>query len=221
MLRECPKCFGAWEDDAEYGMSAYEQHLLYEHGLDDDEYEPWDFDRTLAGSVNKKVSSFLARRREKKEKEFEEYEKDAGIGSDAMNSFSELRGENLRVSTVVGTLEEGTTVKVVEIGHTSKGEKHLYVSNDEGDGQWVKLMHKKRLGTNTHYFIKEDDAAENHHIDSKLIPKEDSYKIFIEQGHMIERPSSLFVSISQNREKIRSVKVGGESVTIIKGVISI
>ena len=75
MLRECPKCFGAWEDDAGYGMSAYEQHLLFEHGLDE-EFPNASWDGTLADSVSKNISSFLARRREKKEKEFEEYEKD-------------------------------------------------------------------------------------------------------------------------------------------------
>jgi trans-2,3-dihydro-3-hydroxyanthranilate isomerase len=64
-------------------------------------------------------------------------------------------------------------------------------------------------------------AAGAYLVKNKLIPKEDSCKIIIEQGHMIKRPSSLFVSISQSREEIRSVKVGGESVTIIKGVISI
>jgi len=55
---------------------------------------------------------------------------------------------------------------------------------------------------------------------NKLISKEDRANIFIEQGHMIGRPSSLFVCIEQKREKIKSVRVGGESVTIIKGVIS-
>ena len=55
---------------------------------------------------------------------------------------------------------------------------------------------------------------------NKLISKEDCANIFIEQGHMIGRPSSLFVCIEQKKEKIKSVRVGGESVTIIKGVIS-
>jgi trans-2,3-dihydro-3-hydroxyanthranilate isomerase len=64
-------------------------------------------------------------------------------------------------------------------------------------------------------------AAGAYLVKNKLISKEDSGQIFIEQGHMIGRPSSLFVSIMQNGEKISSVKVGGESVTIIKGVISI
>ena len=55
---------------------------------------------------------------------------------------------------------------------------------------------------------------------NKLISEEDCANIFIEQGHMIGRPSSLFVCIEQKKEKIKSVRVGGESVTIIKGVIS-
>ena len=78
MLRQCPKCFGSWEDDESvWGESEYQHHLLYDHSFDDDEQvEQWNFDGTLAGSVSKKVSSFLARRREKKEKEFGEYEKD-------------------------------------------------------------------------------------------------------------------------------------------------
>ena len=55
---------------------------------------------------------------------------------------------------------------------------------------------------------------------NKLISENDCENIFIEQGHMIGRPSSLFVCIEQEKEKILSVRVGGESVTIIKGVIS-
>ena len=34
------------------------------------------------------------------------------------------------------------------------------------------------------------------------------------------RPSSLFVCVEQNKDEIKSVRVGGESVTLIKGEIS-
>jgi len=56
---------------------------------------------------------------------------------------------------------------------------------------------------------------------NKLISTENCEKIIIEQGHMMGRPSSLFVCVEQNKDEIKSVRVGGESVTLIKGEISI
>ena len=55
---------------------------------------------------------------------------------------------------------------------------------------------------------------------NKFISKETCRNIFIEQGHMMGRPSSLFVCIEKHKDKIKSVRVGGESVTLIKGEIS-
>jgi trans-2,3-dihydro-3-hydroxyanthranilate isomerase len=55
---------------------------------------------------------------------------------------------------------------------------------------------------------------------NKLISKESCEEIIIEQGHMMGRPSSLFVCIEKHKDKIKSVRVGGESVTLIKGEIS-
>ena len=55
---------------------------------------------------------------------------------------------------------------------------------------------------------------------NKFISKETCRNIFIEQGHMMGRPSSLFVCIEKNKDEIKSVRVGGESVTLIKGEIS-
>jgi len=48
----------------------------------------------------------------------------------------------------------------------------------------------------------------------------DYNNMIIEQGHMVGRPSSLFVSIEQNKNKIQSIQVGGESLTLIKGEIT-
>ena len=55
---------------------------------------------------------------------------------------------------------------------------------------------------------------------NKFISKETYRNIFIEQGHMMGRPSSLFVCIEKHKDEIKSVRVGGESVTLIKGEIS-
>ncbi len=48
----------------------------------------------------------------------------------------------------------------------------------------------------------------------------DYNNMIIEQGHMVGRPSSLFVSIEQNKNEIQSIQVGGESLTLIKGEIT-
>ena len=45
---------------------------------------------------------------------------------------------------------------------------------------------------------------------NKFISKENCENIFIEQGHMMGRPSSLFVCIEQNKDEIKSVR-GGNS----------
>jgi len=55
---------------------------------------------------------------------------------------------------------------------------------------------------------------------NKFISNDNCENIFIEQGHIMGRPSSLFVCIKQNNDQIKSVRVGGESVTILKGEIS-
>ncbi len=53
--------------------------------------------------------------------------------------------------------------------------------------------------------------------ENNLIPKNDCKNIIIEQGYMISRPSSIFVCIEQNNGEIKSVRVGGYSVTVIQG----
>ena len=55
---------------------------------------------------------------------------------------------------------------------------------------------------------------------NKLLPN-DCNNIIIEQGHMVGRPSTLFVTIEQNKNEIESIQVGGESLILIKGEISV
>ena len=77
MLKSCPICFASYEDDEPTwgGKSAFQEHLLYDHNFGPTTEQP-QIDDPLTDYVSKKVSSFLSRRREKKEKELEEYEKD-------------------------------------------------------------------------------------------------------------------------------------------------
>ena len=46
-------------------------------------------------------------------------------------------------------------------------------------------------------------------------------KIYIEQGYQIGRPATLQVEVEQENNEIKSIRVGGESVTIIEGWINI
>ena len=48
---------------------------------------------------------------------------------------------------------------------------------------------------------------------------EELKNIFIEQGYKMGRPSSLYVEINQEADEIKSIRVGGESVTVIEGCI--
>ncbi len=41
--------------------------------------------------------------------------------------------------------------------------------------------------------------------------------IVIEQGHIMDRPSKIFVEVTRDREEIRQVKVSGTAVTVLKG----
>jgi trans-2,3-dihydro-3-hydroxyanthranilate isomerase len=54
-----------------------------------------------------------------------------------------------------------------------------------------------------------------------LISKNNFENILIEQGYMVSRPSSLYVYIEQMKGEIKSVKVGGHSVTVIRGEIKV
>ena len=54
---------------------------------------------------------------------------------------------------------------------------------------------------------------------NNCLSKDDCENICIEQGHIMGRPSDLFVCVEKNKNVIESVRVGGESVTIIKGNI--
>ncbi|MBT6198420.1 MAG: PhzF family phenazine biosynthesis protein, partial [Pelagibacteraceae bacterium] len=56
---------------------------------------------------------------------------------------------------------------------------------------------------------------------NNCLSKDNCENIFIEQGHIMGRPSDLFVCVEKNKDVIESVRVGGESVTIIKGDIRI
>ena len=101
MLRECPVCYGAYEDDESTwgGQSAFQQHLLYDHSFGPTN-EQAEADDLLTDYVSKKVSSFLSRRREKKEKELEEYEKDylkrqSGASGDSKGSKLQSANESI------------------------------------------------------------------------------------------------------------------------------
>ena len=76
MLKSCPVCYGAYEDnESALGQSEFQRHLLYDHNFGPTTEQP-QVDDPLTDYVSEKISSFLSRKREKKEKELEEYEKD-------------------------------------------------------------------------------------------------------------------------------------------------
>ena len=51
---------------------------------------------------------------------------------------------------------------------------------------------------------------------------EHSYaNICIEQGYQMGRPSSLHVEVEQENNEIKSIRVGGKSVTVIEGWVYI
>ena len=52
---------------------------------------------------------------------------------------------------------------------------------------------------------------------NNLVSKQERKNIFIEQGYEIGRPASLYVDIESEGDDIKSVRVGGRSVTVIKG----
>jgi len=107
MLKPCPICYTLYEDDElSFGVqSEFQRHLLYDHSFGPTTEQP-QIDDPLTDYVNKKVSSFLSRRREKKEKEFEEYEKDylkrqSGASGDSNGSKLQSANESIlpRVKT--------------------------------------------------------------------------------------------------------------------------
>jgi len=55
----------------------------------------------------------------------------------------------------------------------------------------------------------------------KLLPEQMQNSIYIEQGFEIGRPSSIHVKIEQKANELKSILVGGESVTVIKGWLNI
>ena len=100
MFRSCPICFASYEDDERtWGQSEFQQHLLYDHNFGPTTEQP-QIDDPLTDYVSKKVSSFLSRRREKKEKELEEYEKDylkrqSGASGDSKGSKMQSANESV------------------------------------------------------------------------------------------------------------------------------
>ena len=76
MLKSCPICYASYEDDeSTWGQSEFQRHLLYDHTFGPTTEQPQVHD-PLIDDVGEKISSFLSRNKEKKEKELEEYEKD-------------------------------------------------------------------------------------------------------------------------------------------------
>ena len=76
MLKSCPVCYGAYEDnESALGQSEFQRHLLYDHNFGPTTEQP-QVDDPLTDDVSEKISSFLSRNREKREIELEEYEKD-------------------------------------------------------------------------------------------------------------------------------------------------
>ena len=76
MIRSCPICYASYEDDeSTWGQSEFQRHLLYDHNFGPTTEQPQVHD-PLIDDVGEKISSFLSRNKEKKEKELEEYEKD-------------------------------------------------------------------------------------------------------------------------------------------------
>ena len=114
MFRSCPICFASYEDDERtWGQSAFQQHLLYDHNFGPTAEQP-QIDDPLTDYVSKKVSSFLSRRREKKEKELEEYEKDylkRQSGASGDSKGSKLQSANESILPKVKT--RGRSKKVV------------------------------------------------------------------------------------------------------------
>ena len=56
---------------------------------------------------------------------------------------------------------------------------------------------------------------------NNLNPEDESRCIYIEQGYKIGRPASLYVEVVKEEDDIKSIRVGGESVTVIEGWINI
>jgi trans-2,3-dihydro-3-hydroxyanthranilate isomerase len=54
-----------------------------------------------------------------------------------------------------------------------------------------------------------------------VIKKETFGSIKIEQGYEMKRPASIYVQVKQEGTTIKSIRVGGESVTIIQGQLKI
>ena len=56
---------------------------------------------------------------------------------------------------------------------------------------------------------------------NNLVSKCASKNIYIEQGYQMGRPSSLHVEVEQENNEIKSIRVGGKSVTVIEGWVNI
>ena len=56
---------------------------------------------------------------------------------------------------------------------------------------------------------------------NNLVSKCASKNIYIEQGYQMGRPSSLYVEVEQENNEIKSIRVGGKSVTVIEGWVNI
>ncbi len=56
---------------------------------------------------------------------------------------------------------------------------------------------------------------------NNLVSEQERNNIFIEQGYEMGRPASLYVAVEQEGDNIKSIRVGGESVTVIKGELEI
>ena len=100
MLKSCPICYGAYEDnESAWGQSEFQRHLLYDHNFGPTT-EQSQVDDSLTYDVSEKISSFLSRNREKKEKELEEYEKDylkrqSGASGDSKGSKLQSANESI------------------------------------------------------------------------------------------------------------------------------
>ena len=56
---------------------------------------------------------------------------------------------------------------------------------------------------------------------SSLEPKDGSYKFVIEQGDFMHRPSRINLTVKGTKGKIEEVKVGGPSVVVAKGEVTV
>jgi len=57
---------------------------------------------------------------------------------------------------------------------------------------------------------------------NKLVPvKEPVTKIVCEQGHILKRPSTIYVKVESRDGEIKSVRVGGSAVTVVRGKIRV